>query len=121
MPGINRMSWVGLLFPKYYLICHRIRYRIPLYLLFAGIQAVESLYPTTLYQLALLRFATNVLLAYVFCRNGRRLVWLSERWESKEYYEKIYRRNTFWAVFFGILFNLLWIWGARNGIAIRIR
>ena len=121
MPGINRMSWVGLLFPKYYLICHRIRYRIPLYLLFAGIQAVESLYPTTLYQLAGIRMLTNVLLAYVFCRNGRRLVWLSERWESKEYYEKIYRRNTFWAVFFGILFNLLWIWGARNGIAIRIR
>lgn len=121
MAGINRMSWVGLLFPKYYLICHRIRYRVPLYLLFAGIQLTEHLFPTTLYQLALLRFVTNMILAYVFCRNGRRLVWLSERWESKEYYEKIYRRNTFWAVFFGILFNALWFWGARNGIVLRIR
>lgn len=115
MPGINRMSWVGLLFPKYYLICHRIRYRIPLYLLFAGIQGLEILFPTSLYQLALLRFGTNALLAYVFCRNGRRLVWLSERWESKEYYEKVYRQNTFWAVLFGILFNILWIWGASSG------
>ena len=121
MPGIDRMSWVGLLFPKYYLICHRIRHRVPFYLLFAGIQALESIFPTTLYQLALLRFVTNFLLAYVFFRNGRRLVWLSERWESKEYYEKVYRRNTYWAVFFGILFNVLWIWGASSGIALRIR
>lgn len=121
MPGINRMSWVGLLFPKYYLICHRIRWRIPLYLLFAGIQGLEIVFPTSLYQLVLLRFATNILLAYVFCRNGRRLVWLSERWESKEYFEKIYRRNTWLAVIFGILFNVLWLWGGASGIFVRMR
>ena len=121
MPGINRMSWVGLLFPKYYLICHRIRYRIPLYLLFVSIHVVESIFPASLAWLTLLRFITNVALAYVFCRNGRRLVWLSERWESKEYYEKVYRQNTIWAVLFGILFNILWIWGASSGVALWVR
>ena len=116
MPGIDRLSWVGLLFPKYYLICHRIRWRVPLYLLFACIQAAEALYPMSFASLTVLRIITNVMLAYVFCRNGRRLVWLSERWESKEYYEKVYRRNTWLAVIFGILFNALWIIGTLRGI-----
>ncbi len=121
MPGINRMSWVGLLFPKYYLICHRIRYRLPLYLLFVSIHVVESIFPESLAWLTMLRFLTNLALAYVFCRNGRRLVWLSERWESKAYYEKVYRQNTIWAVLFGILFNILWIWGASSGVALWVR
>lgn len=121
MPGINRMSWVGLLFPKYFLICHRVRYRLPLYLLFVSIHVVVSIFPESLAWLTMLRFLTNLALAYVFCRNGRRLVWLSERWESKEYYEKVYRQNTIWAVLFGILFNILWIWGASSGVALWVR
>jgi len=116
MPGINRMSWVGLLFPKYYLICHHIRWRVPIYLLLAGIQAAEALYPLSFVSLTIVRIVTNVLLALVLCRNGRRLVWLSERWESKEYYEKVYRRNTWLAVIFGIIFNALWIIATLHGI-----
>ena len=116
MPGINRMSWVGLLFPKYYLICHHIRWRVPIYLLLAGIQAAEALYPLSFVSLTIVRIVTNVLLALLLCRNGRRLVWLSERWESKEHYEKVYRRNTWLAVIFGILFNLLWIIATLRGI-----
>ena len=115
------MSWVGLLFPKYFLICHRVRYRLPLYLLFVSIHVVVSIFPESLAWLTMLRFLTNLALAYVFCRNGRRLVWLSERWESKEYYEKVYRQNTIWAVLFGILFNILWIWGASSGVALWVR
>jgi len=118
MPGIDRWSWVGILFPRFYLICHPIRWRMPVFLFLALLFVIDGLFLPHLRDIVvsnywwwvfILRWGLNILLVYAMGRNGRRLIWLSHLWESKEYYEKIYRRNIWITVILGVLFNAIWM------------
>ncbi len=98
MPGVNRWSWIGFLCADFYLICQPIKWRI----LWYGI----------LMTMPLLCIHANVswwymsimygLLSLVMGKNGRTLVWVSQKWESVALFNKSVHSRNILVVILGI-------------------
>lgn len=105
MPGVNGWSWAGFFFPDFYIICHTIKYRFLIYLLFISLPLLANVGGITNFQTSL------ITLAFMFAMgaNGRTLSWASYKWESLAYFEKWYRSKNVLVVVLGVSRILLFI------------
>ena len=96
--GVNRWSWIGFLFPDFYVICQPIKWRILWYSLFILLPlfavngfiswSIPLIYP----------------LVYMWAmgKNGRTMIWLSKKWESVAYFNKEVSKRNFLVVLLGV-------------------
>ena len=110
--GVQRWNVIAFLLPEFFVICNRIKYRIPIYLglcilnvfaamgfillitLFYGIVFENNLlnvvFDNVLVQtIIIFTLFINLYVRLLWGCNGTTIVWLSENWESFEYFEKI--------------------------------
>lgn len=100
MPGVPKWDWVSFAFPELFLLLHRTEKILSLIILclFDIMFAVSCfdayLHPSTksFIWFALL-LTLRFVVMYLMGRNSRTAVWLSEKWESIDYYNKIYSEN----------------------------
>ena len=85
MEGVQKWCWTAFFFPSSYIIFQRFPNRGVLYLL--------SL-------VTLILFPLRILLMVYMGRNAKKMVWLSEKWESVSYFEDIHQKNGLKAVGF---------------------
>ena len=103
MPGINRWSWVGFMMPDFFIICHSIKYRILIYLLFTSL-------PVLLMTMAPVLFFFLVWAGILtMAKNGRTLSWLCYKWESVEYFNKRYKQGNTIALILGVSRIVAWL------------
>jgi len=84
MPGVNRWSWIACLFPDFYLICQPISWRI-LWFSIVMLLPVWAMQGYFTWPILLLLY---LLLMCVMGKNGRTLVWCSQKWESLAFFQK---------------------------------
>lgn len=85
MEGIQDWCWTAFFFPSSYIILQRFPNRGVLYIL--------SL-------VTIILFPLRILLMIYMGRNAKKMVWLSEKWESIDYFESIHQKNNIKAVGF---------------------
>lgn len=85
MEGVQKWCWTAFFFPSSYIIFQRFPVRGVLYLL--------SL-------VTLILFPIRIPLMIYMGRNAKKMVWLSEKWESVSYFEDIHHKNDLKAVGF---------------------
>jgi len=109
MPGINRWSWVGFIFPDFFIILQSFKWRILIYVIYVAlVPAVLNFVSSATGFMGIIVLA-NLLLGFLVGRNGRTVAWLSRKWESVSFYNRVYRRANYLAVFLGILRLVFWI------------
>ena len=91
--NIQQWSWAGFFFPEYYILIQRFPNRNFTILFFI------ICFP--------LWFIIRIPLMFLMGRNGKKVVWLAEKWESKEYFEKIHSINSTKSIAFGVLIFIL--------------
>lgn len=117
MIGVQRWNVIAFLLPEFFVICNRIKYRIPIYLglcilnffaamgfilliaLLYGIvfdnKILNVVFNNVVAQaIIILTLFINLYIRLLWGRNGTTMVWLSENWESVEYFEKILDENS---------------------------
>ena len=87
MEGVQKWCWTAFFFPSSYIIIQRFPNRGVLYLL--------SL-------VTLILFPLRIPLMIFMGRNAKKMVWLSEKWESVDYFEDIHQKNDLKAVGFAL-------------------
>lgn len=100
MPEIPKWDWYAFALPELFFLLHRIEKVGPL-LIFCllDIRLIVSTFdffakPSTITCVSLLFWISlRVLTMYFLGRNSRTVVWLSEKWESVGYYNRIYKEN----------------------------
>ena len=90
MAGVQEWSWTAFLLPEFYIILQRFPNRGWLYLF------------SLIFFLPLLFF--RIPLMIFMGRNGKKMVWLSEKWESVKYFEEIHKKNNIKTIVFAICF-----------------
>lgn len=85
MDGVQNWCWTAFFFPSSYIIFQRFPNRGVLYIL--------SL-------VTLILFPIRIPLMIYMGRNAKKMVWLSEKWESIDYFESIHQKNDLKAVGF---------------------
>ena len=85
MEGVQEWCWTAFFFPSSYIIFQRFPNRGLLYIL--------SL-------VTLILFPIRILLMIYMGRNAKKMVWLSEKWESVDYFEDIHQKNDLKAIGF---------------------
>ena len=78
MEGVQEWCWTAFFFPSSYMIMQRFPSRGVLYL--------SSI-------LTIVLFPLRILLMIYMGRNAKKMVWLSEKWESVSYFEDIHQNN----------------------------
>lgn len=130
MKGVQRWNVIAFLLPEFFVICNRIKYRIPIYLglcilnvfaamgfillitLFYGIVFENNLlnvvFDNVLVQtVIIITLFINLYVRLLWGRNGTTIVWLSENWESFEYFEEILDKNNYKANLYFLIFILI--------------
>lgn len=130
MKGVQRWNVIAFLLPEFFVICNRIKYRIPIYLglcilnafaamgfillitLFYGIVFEKNLlnvvFDNILVQIIIIfTLFINLYVRLLWGCNGTTIVWLSENWESFEYFEKILDKNNYKAILYFRIFILI--------------
>lgn len=130
MKGVQRWNVIAFLLPEFFVICNRIKYRIPIYLglcilnvfaamgfillitLFYGIVFENNLlnvvFDNVLLQtIIIFTLFINLYVRLLWGRNGTTIVWLSENWESFEYFEEILDKNNYKANLYCLIFILI--------------
>lgn len=91
--NVQQWSWAGFFFPEYYILMQRFPNRNSTILFFI------IFFPLWL--------LIRIPLMFLMGRNGKKVVWLAEKWESKEYFEKTHSINSAKAMGFGVLICIL--------------
>ena len=94
MEGIQEWCWTAFFFPGSYMIIQRFPNR--------GILYLFSL-------LTLVIFPLRIPLMIYMGRNAKKMVWLSEKWESIHYFEDIHQRNDMKTVGFALCLIIYFI------------
>ena len=100
MCGIPKWDWLAFLFPEFFVITHRVDkvsgivifWAIDSVLVNMGIFALRS---STIMCIVvfLILFLSRLVIMFFMGRNGRIVEWLSEKWESVNYFDKMYQAN----------------------------
>lgn len=100
MVGIPKWDWISFFFPVLYVLIHRIE-KIDTLFLLSSVDIysivvfhvyIESLSIPAFLLLLFLLLPRFIVMYFMGC-NARAAVWLSEKWESVNYFNKIYKEN----------------------------
>lgn len=115
--GMQKWDWTAFFIPEFYILMHRIPNRVLIYLLllfwdfkcwllllagagFVFYDLFSDTFNINYNELpfsGLLAFVVWLLIRVLFvitaAKCGRRYVWLSEKWESVDYFEAVYKKN----------------------------
>ena len=117
--GMQKWDWTAFYIPEFYILMHRIPNRVLIYLLLIFWDVVfYNLFSATfninyneLSFSRMLAFVIWLIIRVLFvittAKCGRRYVWLSEKWESVDYFEKIYKKNNIKAWVYAIVSLLI--------------
>lgn len=100
MDGVQKWSWTAFLIPEFYIVFQRFPNRNILYLI--------------LVLLSIILLPFRIILMIYMGRNAKKIVWLKEKWESLDYFNRIHEINCYKALIFAafivvgviILFNI---------------
>lgn len=102
MSGIQEWCWASFLFPELYIIFQRFPNRGWMYILslafIFAICMVKTIFLLLFIPMLLFRFLFMVYMG----RNGKKMVWFSEKWESLEYFEEIHQNNNIKVIGFAV-------------------
>ncbi len=87
--SVQQWSWSAFLFPEYYILFQRFPHR--------------SLTVIFLIIFFWLWFIVRIPFMILLGRNGKKIVWLAEKWESMQYFEKIHFTNSVKALAYGTM------------------
>lgn len=100
MTDVPKWDWVSFAFPEFFLLLHRTEKIVGLIILclldvrFAVSCFDAYFHPSTKTFIWIAFWLTiRLIIMYLMGRNSRIVVWLSEKWESIDYYNKIYNEN----------------------------
>lgn len=109
MPGVQKWSWLAFLVPEFYIICHKVKYRVwfMTLMLLWGAYWVNNAASVELLPIRV--GVPRLILMFLLARNGRKLVWLSHRWEGVEYYNKEMKLGDIGTTILAVLYGLFWL------------
>ena len=93
--GIQEWSWPAFIFPEYYILFQRFPNRNLTIILFIF--------------LFFLWIPLRIPLMIYMGRNGKKIIWLNEKWESTSYFEKIHLINSIKTISFGTIIVIILI------------
>lgn len=126
MKDVQRWNVIAFLLPEFFVICNRIKYRIPIYfclcvlnffgamgfilfivLMYGGAfdnEILDKVFDNTIYQTVVIStLFINLYIRILWGRNGTTIVWLSENWESIDYFKRILDENIYKAIMYFLI------------------
>lgn len=109
LKGIQYWDWIAFLFPEFYVVTHRIKYRNWLYFILLYIDSPIMFFYKEQYFLFLMLFIPRLIVMYLFGINGRAIAWYSNKWESLEYFNLLHKKNNIITLTLGLITLVLCI------------